>query len=184
MKRFGVDKHGFIITEVSIKKIPYIYKPIVADVLDAVIKKYAKDLESIYLYGSVATGKAIKGGSDLDILLVLKGNLDKKLTKSVAGLEKSLSKKYINILRGVGLGITNVREVKSLKERDGLLCYVKHLCVCIYGNDLTKNVPSFKPTKALAKGFNGDIAQKLRLNRSKFLKRLTRGNKEAIPSIR
>ena len=173
MKKFGVDKNGFIITKVSTKNISPFYKPVVAYVLDTIVSKYAQYLESIYLYGSVATGKAIKGKSDLDILLVFKMNPSVKLAKNVKTLEKKLSKKYINILRGVGLAITSIQEVKSPKEKYGLICYIKHLCVCIYGNDITRYIPKFKPTNAVAKGFNGDIAEKLELSRRKFLKHLT-----------
>lgn len=173
MKRFGVDKNGFIITKVSVKNISPIYKPVIAYVLDTIVSKYAKDIKSIYLYGSVATGKAIKGKSDLDILLVFKENPNLKPTKNMKTLEKKLSKKYIVILRSIGLAITSIQEVKSAKEKYGLLCYIKHLCVCIYGNDITRDISKFKPTKAVAKGFNGDIAEKLELNRRKFLKQLT-----------
>ncbi|MGD0729351.1 MAG: nucleotidyltransferase domain-containing protein [Candidatus Micrarchaeaceae archaeon] len=173
MKKFGVDRNGFIITEVSIKKISPIYKHVVTCVSDIILSKYAKDIESIYLYGSVVTGKAIKGKSDLDILLVFKNNPNGIVAKNVKTLEKNLSKKYINILRGIGLAITSIQEVKNPKEKYGLLCFIKHLCVCIYGNDITVNIPKFKPTKAVAKGFNGDIAEKLEINRRKFLKHLT-----------
>ncbi len=170
MKKFGVDKNGFIVTEVSTSKVKPIFRPVVKYVLDTIIKQFDSQLDGVYLYGSVATGKAIKGKSDLDILLVFKHGPSKAITDNINKLEKLLSKKYSTLLRGVGLATTSVQEIMSPKEKYGFLCYIKHLCVCIHGNDLTKKVSKYKPTKAVAKGFNGDIAKKLGSSKAKLQK--------------
>ncbi len=120
------------------------------------------------MYGSVATGKAVEGKSDLDILLVLKDAPNNELSEKISVLEKNLSEKYEPKLRGVGLTVTNVGEVTSEKEKYGYMCYIKHLCVCIYGNDVTKDVPAFHPSREVAKGFNGDIKESLLSYKSKI----------------
>ncbi len=170
MNKFGVDNNGFIITEVSVDKITSQYKTIVDEVLQSIVKEFASKLDGVYLYGSIAIGKAIEGKSDLDILLVLKEFPGKALSEEIKLLEQTLSEKYEPTLRGVGLTVTSVPEVTSEKERYGYMCFIKHLCVCIYGNDIAKDVPQFKPTKEVAKGFQGDIAEKLQSYKDKIEK--------------
>ncbi|MDQ5912537.1 MAG: uncharacterized protein QG568_752 [Patescibacteria group bacterium] len=170
MNKFGVDNNGIIVTEVSADKVTSQYKPIVSEVLNSIVKELASQLDGVYMYGSVATGKAVEGKSDLDILLVLKDAPNNELSEKISILEKSLSEKYEPKLRGVGLTVTNVGEVTSEKEKYGYMCYIKHLCVCIYGNDVTKDVPAFHPSKEVAKGFNGDIGERLEFYKDKIEK--------------
>ena len=168
IERFGVDKNGAIITEVSLDKVTEQFKPIVDDVLTTVVKDFSSELESVYLYGSIATGKAIEGKSDLDILIVLKEKASKELGAEISALENRLTEKYASMLRGVGLAVTNIDEVKSETEASGLMCFIKHLCVCIYGNDLARNVSAFKPTKEVANGFSSDFSDKLEAFKKKL----------------
>lgn len=170
MNKFGIDNNGFIITEVSLDKITPQYKPIVEEVVSSMVQELAAELDGIYLYGSVATGKAIEGKSDLDVLLVLKDIPNATLSEKISDLEKSLSQKYEPMLRGVGLTVANIVEVNSEKERYGYMCYIKHLCVCVYGNDVTKDVQPFKPSREVAKGFNGDIKESLSSYKGKIEK--------------
>jgi predicted nucleotidyltransferase len=170
MNKFGIDDNGFIITEVSVDKITPQHKTIVDEVLSAIVEKLTSQIGGIYLYGSVATGKAIEGKSDLDILIVLKETPDKSLSEEIKSLESTLSEKYEPMLRGVGLTVTSIPEVTSEKERYGYMCYIKHLCVCVYGNDITKDTLSFTPSKEIAKGFNGDITEVLKSYKDKIEK--------------
>lgn len=170
MNKFGIDDNGFIITEVSVDKIAPLFKTMVDEVLSLIVAKLGSQLDGIYLYGSVVTGKAIEGKSDLDILLVLKESPNNTLSGEIKSLERTLSEKYEPVLRGVGLTVTNIAEVTSEKEKYGYMCYIKHLCVCIYGNDITKDVGNFKPSKEVARGFNGDISEFLKSYRDKIEK--------------
>lgn len=170
MNKFGVDDNGFIVTEVSVDKITPQYKTIVDGVLSTIIEKFTSQIDGIYLYGSVATGKAVEGKSDLDILIVLKEIPDKTLSEDIKSLENILSERYEPMFRGVGLTVTNIAEVTSEKEKYGYMCYIKHLCVCVYGSDITKDIPSFKPSKEVAKGFNGDISEVLKSYKDKIEK--------------
>jgi uncharacterized protein len=170
MNKFGVDESGIIITEVSPDKITSQYKPVVTAVLNSILEKFGPQLDGVYLYGSVPTGNAIEQNSDLDMLLVLKEKPDQELSEKISDLEKTLCADYEPMLRGVGLGISNVAEAKSEKEKFGLMCFMKHLCICIYGNDITKDIPGFKPSKEVAEGFNGDLAQSLESSKAKIEK--------------
>ena len=93
---------------------------------------------------------------------------DKQLSDKISALEQRLSEGYKDSLREVGFAISYVAEATSEKENFGLMCFMKHLCICIYGNDLTKDVGGFKPTKEVAKGFNSDIAKGLESSKTKL----------------
>ena len=168
MNKLGVDDNGIIITEVSADKVTSQYKTIVSEVLDSILKELTSQLDGVYLYGSVVTGKAVEGKSDLDILLILKDEPNNELSENISILEKALSKKYEPRLRCVGMAVTNIAEVTSDKEKYGYMCFIKHLCVCIYGNDVAKDIPAFRPSKEVAKGFNGDIGERLEFYKDKI----------------
>ncbi|MBT3297409.1 nucleotidyltransferase domain-containing protein [archaeon] len=68
----------YIKKEVALKKVSVKYNPIVKDVKSELLK-FSDKIHSIYLYGSVATGKAKSPTSDLDIVVVLKAKPSTKL---------------------------------------------------------------------------------------------------------
>lgn len=168
MNTFGVDEDGIIITEVSLLKITAPFKQIVEAVKDEVLQAFGSDIDSIYLYGSVANGRAIEGKSDLDIILVFKEKASDELSKKVKDLGERLTEQYKLTLRDVGFATTYTSDALSEKERLGGLCFLKHLCVCICGNDITKDIPGFKPSRDVARGFNGDIEKSLTSYRTKL----------------
>jgi uncharacterized protein len=170
MEVFGVDKNGIIITEVSADKITSPFREIVENILNSILGEFSTQLNAVFLYGSIATGKAVVGKSDLDILIVFNEKLTEELSRRVLSLEEKLTNEYESTLRDVGLATTCVADALSEKERKGSLCFLKHLCVCIYGEDFTKDIPGFKPSREVAKGFNGDIAKVLESFKGKLEK--------------
>ena len=52
-----------------------------------------------------------------------------------------------------------LRILVKLKRSFWLGLPLKHLCVCLYGEDLGKNQLNSKPTKKVAKAFNGDLGK-------------------------
>ena len=155
MKKYGVDKNGFIITEVGLNKIKPTFKKVLDTIKDEVIIKFGEKIHSLYLYGSVATGKARIKSSDLDLLLILRKKPTSKIQKDIKKFQDNISTEHLNKFRGVGISLTHAEEV--IKDTYGWGCCMKHLCVCLYGEDLGKNLPRFKPSKRVAKAFNGDI---------------------------
>ena len=76
----------YIKKEVALKKVSVKYNPIVKDVKSELLK-FSDKIHSIYLYGSVATGKAKSPTSDLDIVVVLKAKPSTKLKAQLKDLE-------------------------------------------------------------------------------------------------
>ena len=75
MNTFGVDENGIILTEVSRDYITPQFKPAVEDILKIIIQEFASELDGIFLYGSVVTGKAVAEKSDLDSILIFKNKV-------------------------------------------------------------------------------------------------------------
>lgn len=60
------------------------YQSILKDVVSVFTAEFTTALDSLYVYGSVAKGKAVVGQSDLDICVVFKHeitNLDQKIAE-------------------------------------------------------------------------------------------------------
>lgn len=160
MKKYGVDKNGLIITEVGLNKIKPAFKKVLDTIKDEVISKFGDQIHSLYLYGSVATGEARIKSSDLDLLLVLHQKPTSKIKNEVTVFQNYLTKIHSSTFRDVGISLTHANEVK--KDTYGWGCFIKHLCVCLAGENLGKNLPKFKPSKKVAKAFNGDIEKHIK----------------------
>lgn len=146
----------YIKKEAALKKIPARYKSIVDDVKSQLLE-FSDKIHSIYLYGSVATGKARSPTSDLDLVVVLKAKPTSKLESKLKELEKLLSTKYQKIFREVGFAITYQNEVLRSDEAFGWRFFLTILSVKLFGDDLFQEEMKFSPTRKLAKNLHSDI---------------------------
>ncbi len=153
-KKYGVDKNGFIVTKTSAIKIKKPFSRIVAEVKADLLAKFADQMHSIYIYGSIATGEAKLKKSDLDVLVVFKKKPSPKLKSQIENVSEKLSKEYKTFVREVGIALSDVKEVHA--DTYGWGCFMKHLCVDIYGENLSAKLAKFKPTERVAQAFNGD----------------------------
>ncbi len=145
----GVDVDGYITTGVDRvhRREPF------AGVVDAVVaacRSRCRDGPVLYLYGSVATGTAVVGTSDLDLLAVVTSAHDRDALEDLA---RELSAEHRVVVREVCLAVTSSDEVFADSD-DGLAwrCFLKHYCVCVDGTDLAAELPRCRPSRALARG--------------------------------
>ncbi|MBO0869475.1 MAG: nucleotidyltransferase domain-containing protein [Micromonosporaceae bacterium] len=152
----GVDAGGAIVTGAAIERVPAAYRPVVADCTLLVRQVLGDRLHGLYLYGSVATGQARPPGSDLDLLAVSTSTVD---PAAVAPVEATLSTRHAGLVREVSLASASLAEVLA-GDRDGLgwRCFIRHYCVPVAGTDLRPELPSCRPSRAVADGFNDDVA--------------------------
>jgi predicted nucleotidyltransferase len=155
MKQYGVNKKGHIHTTASKSKIDVRYKQLIREVRFELKEKFGNKIHSLYLYGSVTTGKAKVKTSDIDFMLLFYRKPTAKMQDVVMDIESKLSRKYKLLVREVGISVTYASEVT--KDKNGLGCFIKHLCILISGENYSKKFPPFKPTKIVARAFNGDI---------------------------
>lgn len=148
----GVTSLGTITTGARRDRVPALFEP----VLDAaVVAVHAANPEtSLYLYGSVATGTAQAGSSDVDLLTV-------GLPKSeAAGIGRDLSSRFSDLCRAVQVAAAQPSDFSGQTDAAyGGRVFLRHYCVPLAGPDLHSALPEFLADVRAALGFNGDIAQ-------------------------
>lgn len=151
----GLDRNGNIVTGVARLHISSPYDTLVAECVDALLVGLGHLLHSIFVYGSVVTGQAVVGRSDLDLLVVVKqhGEAHEILAPVQARTP---------IVRSIGVGVVTLNDLLAPTEEGRIeRCFLHHYCVCVWGEDLRSQTSPCEPTPALARGFAGGLLQKL-----------------------
>lgn len=146
----GVDAGGYLVTGVALANIPPAYRPVVDDCVAALTA--FPELDGLYLYGSVATGRARPPDSDLDLLALWTSTVD------VSATVAALSARHAAVVREVGLAQAGVDSLADEADR----CFLKHYCVPLAGRDRRADLPRCRPSRGLALGFAGDLPALLR----------------------
>jgi hypothetical protein len=132
-------------------RVPAAFEPVLADA-DAVAGQCGA---SLYVYGSVATGTARHGSSDVDLLSI-------GLPEATA-LGQRLSARYARLCRGVEIVATTAANFAGDTDAAyGYRVFLRHYCVHLAGPDPSATLPAFPADARAARGFNGDIGQHLR----------------------
>jgi predicted nucleotidyltransferase len=158
----GLDSQVYIATEVSFDKIKPRHQAILNNVKEELFQRFSKKLHSIYVYGSVATGKAKPDISDLDVLIVFKKKLTIAEKMDLKSIQNNLTTEYINFFRDIGLESIDLSYLLNKKHRFGYPCFIKHLCVFFWGKNLQERLPKFKPDINVADEFNGDLEKHIK----------------------
>jgi len=146
----GVDADGYLVTGAALVNIPPAYRPVVDDCVAALTA--FPELDGLYLYGSVATGRARPPDSDLDLLALWTSTVD------VSATVATLSARHAAVVREVGLAEAGVESLADEADR----CFLKHYCVPLAGRDRRADLPRCRPSRRLALGFAGDLPVLLR----------------------
>jgi uncharacterized protein len=146
----GVDADGCLVTGAALVNIPPAYRPVVDDCVAAMTA--FPELDGLYLYGSVATGRARPPDSDLDLLALWTSTVD------VSATVATLSARHAAVVREVGLAEAGVESLADEADR----CFLKHYCVPLAGRDRRADLPRCRPSRRLALGFAGDLPVLLR----------------------
>ena len=154
----GVAPDGTIVTGVARSRVPAAFEPLVVAAIEG-LGEWSQ--VSVYLYGSVATGQAQPGTSDVDLLTV---GLGADAARAVAA---RLSGAFPNLSRGVEIAVAHSDElVGESDEAYGFRLFLRHYCVHLHGPDVGGHLPAFRADARAARGLNGDIAQHARRWRS------------------
>ncbi|CAM4281424.1 hypothetical protein F901_03513 [Acinetobacter dispersus] len=111
------------------------YQPILKDLISVFTREFTTELDSLYIYGSVAKGKAVVGQSDLDICVVFKheiANLDQK----IAEIKVKLITSYPFIPK-IDVDVGYLKDVLHEQNRNRWGAWIKFFCANIYGRDLS-----------------------------------------------
>lgn len=150
----GIAADGTIRTGASTDSIPHAFTPIIEAARSEFVRQHP-DAE-LLLYGSVATGQAVPGSSDVDFIAVGVDDRD------VAELAATLSAQFSGMCRGVEIASTSTSaHLGDDDEAYGNRVFLRHYCVPIVGPDLLRGTRRFAADAHAARGFNGDIGLSL-----------------------
>jgi hypothetical protein len=144
----GVAADGTIRTGAHRDRVPAAFEPVLADAVAFAGGSGA----SLYVYGSVATGTARPGSSDVDLLSI--GLPD------AAILGQRLSARYADRCRGVEIAAATAADFAGDTDAAyGYRVFLRHYCVHVVGPDPSAALPAFPADARAARGFNGDLGQ-------------------------
>lgn len=142
----GLAKDGFITTGVSPANIPSAFAPIIDDLLGRVDPDV-----SVFLYGSVATGQARRGRSDVDVVAL------GMPSQWAQHLGDELSARHAGLTRGVAIGAWTPDDLGEGDAGYGNRIFLKHYCAHLAGPNPAAALPAFRGDARAARGFNGDL---------------------------
>ncbi len=146
----GMTAHGLIVTGASRHRLAPEFHKAIARAAERV--SACGEGVSLYVYGSVATGTARVGSSDVDLLTVGLSPAD------AARWSQELSAEFAHLCRGVDIGPAQPSDYRGTgDEAYGNRVFLRHYCVHLAGPDVGQGLPCFPADKAAARGFNGDV---------------------------
>ncbi|GAB2575974.1 nucleotidyltransferase domain-containing protein [Streptomyces capparidis] len=156
MDRRGLRVDGTIAREGALRRVPEVFRPVVAAARRRVGAAFEERLHSAYLYGSVPRGTAVPGVSDLDVMVALRAEPDEGDRARARAVEAALDDEFAEVA-GVGVLVFGVPTLLSELERHDLGFFVACLCTPLLGEDLAARLPRYRPTALLARETNGDL---------------------------
>jgi hypothetical protein len=148
----GLSGVGEIRTGVSRSRIPAEFADLVDDLADAFTDADHPGAE-LHLYGSIVTGMARVGASDLDAVVI------DGAPGWAAKTSSALSHRYRHLCRSVEIGEARRSDYEGPGDQAyGNRVFLRHYCVSLAGPDDVRAVTPFPGDRRAARGFNGDIA--------------------------
>lgn len=157
----GVGEDGLIITGVGAHRIPLPFQRVLDDATNALVAPHGDNLRSIYVYGSVATGQAVMGRSDLDLSVVVTNAVETSVATAVAA-DMSRIAANTAAVRSIGVGTVTFDDLLADTEEGRIeRCFLHHYCLHVWGQDFRSRTSPCAATPALARGFAGGLLNKL-----------------------
>ena len=156
-----VDDQGYIQNDASPEQIAPQFKGIIRDIVAAYVDNIGEDIHSIYLTGSVARGRAIVGESDIDAFAVLEYTVDPDLVSQdwIESTEERLHGQH-DAVSDVQLELWPQSWIFREPGEFSIFAFIiKTHSVCLWGVDLTPELPDYRVPAVLPAIANDDIIQ-------------------------
>ncbi|VVN02716.1 nucleotidyltransferase domain-containing protein [Pseudomonas fluorescens] len=158
-KGHGTDAEGFIKTMPAVNIQPE-FESVVRDVCSTLVEALGTAVDSIYLYGSVANGQARAGESDVDVTLLIDGQLE-LYNCQLERIKDELQDRHPEVTK-IDFDVGTRIEALAPANLFSWGYWLKHHCRCVWGSDLGSEFQRFKPSREIATAVNGDFALVLR----------------------
>lgn len=153
--REGLNDDGTIRTGACRERVPAEFEPIISAVMNA-FDEVADESSELYLYGSVATGTARAGLSDVDLVAI---DVGEEWCREAG---RRLSDQFASLCRGVEIGHASRSDYAGGgDEAYGNRVFLRHYCVPLAGQCMVRSSEPFQGDARAARGFNGDIGTRL-----------------------
>jgi len=151
----AVDKNGFI-NEPVFSGFQPVFAPLISDVVHKLSSDMPDQIHSIYVYGSLAEGTGREALSDLDLTVIFNRELDDPISDKIHSVKSELEQQYSVISKiDIDPGVLDEVMLPASANRWGY--WLKHHCVCVYGEDLGERFEPFRPSLNIAIAVNGDF---------------------------
>lgn len=154
----NLNDRGEIQNQAAHEKVDPIYLPLFESVIQAAQQTFNGNLHSIYAYGSIAEGRAVRAKSDADFIIALK-QPDEQMASQLENLSQRVFAEFSDLVSKIDLPAGTCEEILAPDNLYSWGAYLKILGLPIFGEDLRKQLPDFKPSLTLAKAWNGDLRQ-------------------------
>ncbi|HUG86903.1 MAG TPA: hypothetical protein VMM13_20200 [Euzebya sp.] len=153
----GVDGRGYVVTGVATAHVEAAHRPLISACVMALDDILGADLHSLRLNGSVATGQAVPGRSDLDLMAILRHAKAIDLTAVATQAVGPQS-----LVRDIGVSVITLAELMAPGAAARVeRCFVHHYSVGVHGPDLALDEVPCKADAALAHGFSAGLLRRL-----------------------
>ncbi|WDF05564.1 nucleotidyltransferase domain-containing protein [Shouchella hunanensis] len=154
--RMGTDQNGYIVNPTHLNKLQEHIKPILHTLLQLLLNRLGENVHSMYVYGSVARGEAIPFKSDLDLTVILYSPISSTTKNRIHAETSELLKEYKQLTK-VDYDMGEVKEALHPDNYYEWGFWLKHMCCCIHGEDLSTQFPVMKPNKFISSSLNKDL---------------------------
>ncbi|WP_299015349.1 nucleotidyltransferase domain-containing protein [uncultured Photobacterium sp.] len=144
------------------------YLPALLDAVKLIKAGLGKALHSIYVHGSVARRQARPGKSDLNLTVIVQRPLNASEQSVLSTVRFRVASRHPAVT-AVDFKIGAMEEVLSLESIFTWGFWLKHCCICLYGDDLSTRFGCFEASWDIAKSLNGDIKEELQIYRKKIM---------------
>lgn len=172
--RLGTDEAGYVINQTDVIRIQPMFRPVLDAVIQLLREEFAEELHSVYVYGSVGRGTAVAGRSDLDVTVIVKREMDIGVLKGRTMLLLREHPEVIKIDYDIGLLDTVLEPINHVEWG----FWLRHMCACVDGTDLSHRFPYMKPDERTSRALNRDLSDQLREAQVQLKTRCMMGNEK------
>lgn len=157
---YNLNEKGEVINNASIDCIQPPYQSILKKIEKFYKKTLGENLLSIYIRGSVSVGRAKPFISDVDSVAITHTDVTPQKLKVINEYSKELQQKHPFVTL-VDMTVISRKALWENDEFSNLKIYLKTQSVCLYGENVTKEIEVVRPGRELALEMYGDLPEKL-----------------------